>query len=147
MCGLWNGTLLAGHCAPQSHELGGAVPESRTGILLCGGAAPETTCHDTQPSECANLLAAGYRPEAIARCLRPPTGADSTESIHSIFCKRSNKALRQNCCAFPACLTNVACECRMREAVTLHQLDDVVTGSLHGFPGANDYRLRASSKP
>lgn len=98
-------------------------------------------------AECANLLAAGYRPEAIARCLRPPTGADSTESIHSIFCKRSNKALRQNCCAFPACLTNVACECRMREAVTLHQLDDVVTGSLHGFPGANDYRLRASSKP
>jgi len=61
-------------------------------------------------AECANLLAAGYRPEAIARCLRPPIGADSTESIHSIFCKRSNKALRQNCCAFPACLTNVACE-------------------------------------
>ncbi len=38
-------------------------------------------------------------------------------------------------------------ERRMREAVTVYEFDDVVTGPLHGFAGADDYWRRASSKP
>lgn len=36
---------------------------------------------------------------------------------------------------------------RMQRARTLHEFDDVVTGPLHGFLGADDYWQRASSKP
>ena len=38
-------------------------------------------------------------------------------------------------------------ERRLREAVTVYEFDDVVTGPLHGFAGADDYWRRASSKP
>ena len=38
-------------------------------------------------------------------------------------------------------------ERRMQAASTLHQFDDVVTAPLHGFANADDYWLRASSKP
>ncbi len=36
---------------------------------------------------------------------------------------------------------------RMQHARTLHEFDDVVTGPLHGFAGADDYWQRASAKP
>ncbi|MBI4742926.1 MAG: hydrolase [Betaproteobacteria bacterium] len=36
---------------------------------------------------------------------------------------------------------------RMHAACTLYQFDDAVTAPLHGFAGADDYWLRASSKP
>lgn len=36
---------------------------------------------------------------------------------------------------------------RLRAATTLYDFDDVVTGPLHGFAGADDYWRRASSKP
>jgi predicted alpha/beta-fold hydrolase len=38
-------------------------------------------------------------------------------------------------------------ERRMREARSLYEFDDAVTAPLHGFAGAGDYWLRASSKP
>jgi predicted alpha/beta-fold hydrolase len=38
-------------------------------------------------------------------------------------------------------------ESRLREAATVYEFDDVVTGPLHGFAGADDYWRRASSKP
>lgn len=38
-------------------------------------------------------------------------------------------------------------EQRMRKASNLYQFDDAVTAPLHGFAGADDYWLRASSKP
>ncbi len=38
-------------------------------------------------------------------------------------------------------------ESRLREATTVYEFDDVVTGPLHGFAGADDYWRRASSKP
>jgi hypothetical protein len=36
---------------------------------------------------------------------------------------------------------------RMRRAINLHQFDDVVTGPIHGFAGADDYWRKASAKP
>jgi predicted alpha/beta-fold hydrolase len=36
---------------------------------------------------------------------------------------------------------------RLRAAATVYEFDDVVTGPLHGFAGADDYWRRASSKP
>lgn len=36
---------------------------------------------------------------------------------------------------------------RLRRATSLHEFDDVVTGPLHGFAGADDYWRRASAKP
>lgn len=38
-------------------------------------------------------------------------------------------------------------ERRMRAAGTLYEFDDVVTGPLHGYRGADDYWRRASAKP
>ena len=38
-------------------------------------------------------------------------------------------------------------ERRLRAAATLYDFDDLVTGPLHGFTGAEDYWRRASSKP
>lgn len=38
-------------------------------------------------------------------------------------------------------------ERRLREAATVYEFDDLVTGPLHGFAGADDYWRRASSKP
>jgi len=37
--------------------------------------------------------------------------------------------------------------CRLRAAATVYDFDDIVTGPLHGFTGADDYWRRASSKP
>ncbi|NMG36759.1 hydrolase [Azoarcus sp. TTM-91] len=36
---------------------------------------------------------------------------------------------------------------RLRRAATLFDFDDIYTGPVHGFAGADDYWLRASSKP
>jgi predicted alpha/beta-fold hydrolase len=36
---------------------------------------------------------------------------------------------------------------RLRQVATIHEFDDLVTGPLHGFAGADDYWRRASSKP
>jgi predicted alpha/beta-fold hydrolase len=38
-------------------------------------------------------------------------------------------------------------ESRMRRASNLFQFDDVVTGPIHGFAGADDYWARSSAKP
>ena len=38
-------------------------------------------------------------------------------------------------------------ERRLREACTVYEFDDAVTGPLHGFANADDYWRRASSKP
>jgi uncharacterized protein len=38
-------------------------------------------------------------------------------------------------------------ESRMRRASNLFQFDDVVTGPIHGFAGADDYWTRSSAKP
>jgi predicted alpha/beta-fold hydrolase len=38
-------------------------------------------------------------------------------------------------------------EARMRRATNLYEFDDVVTGPIHGFAGADDYWRRASAKP
>lgn len=38
-------------------------------------------------------------------------------------------------------------EKRLRAAATVFEFDDIVTGPLHGFAGADDYWRRASSKP
>ena len=35
----------------------------------------------------------------------------------------------------------------MREAATLYQFDDVVTGPLHGFAGADDYGDARQANP
>jgi hypothetical protein len=38
-------------------------------------------------------------------------------------------------------------EKRLRASATVYEFDDIVTGPLHGFAGADDYWRRASSKP
>jgi hypothetical protein len=38
-------------------------------------------------------------------------------------------------------------EKRLRASATVYEFDDIVTGPLHGFTGADDYWRRASSKP
>ena len=100
----------------------------------------------------------GERGTAAADCLRAAaaisapldlqvSGHNLARGFNRVYTRHFLQTLKQKAAVKLRRHPGIFDERRMRAASTLHQFDDVVTAPLHGFANADDYWLRASSKP
>lgn len=97
---------------------------------------------ESAASRYIGAAAAISAPLDLAAC-----GHQLARGFNRVYTQHFLKTLKQGAAAKLLCYPGLFDERRMREAATLYQFDDVVTGPLHGFAGADDYWRRASSKP
>lgn len=125
------------------HRLQPARPLYAVGISLGGNALlkwlgehPQTACGLLRGA------AAISAPIDLAAC-----GHHLAHGFNRLYTRHFLRTLKLGAAAKLQRYPGLFDEKRMQQAINLHQFDDVVTGPLHGFSGADDYWRRASSKP
>jgi predicted alpha/beta-fold hydrolase len=88
---------------------------------------------------CAAAISA---PVDLAAC-----GHQLGRRFNRVYTRHFLRTLKESAAAKLQAYPALFDEQRMRAAATLYEFDDAVTAPLHGFAGADDYWLRASSKP
>lgn len=74
-------------------------------------------------------------------------GHQLARGFNRVYTRHFLRTLKRSAAAMLKRSPGLFDEQRMREARTLYDFDDVVTGPIHGFTGADDYWQRASCKP
>lgn len=74
-------------------------------------------------------------------------GHQLARGFNCVYTRHFLRTLKRSAAAMLKRSPGLFDERRMREARTLYDFDDVVTGPIHGFTGADDYWQRASCKP
>ena len=87
-------------------------------------------------------IAAVCPPLDLAAC-----GHHLAKGFNRLYTQHFLDTLKARSAARLALFPGLFDETRMRNARNLFQFDDVVTGPIHGFAGADDYWARSSAKP
>ncbi len=89
-----------------------------------------------------NAAAAVSAPLDLAAC-----GYHLGRGFNRVYSRRFLATLKRAAAAKLERFPGLFAADRLRAATTIYAFDDLVTGPLHGFAGADDYWRRASSKP
>jgi hypothetical protein len=121
----------------------GGRPLHAAGVSLGGNALLKWAGErGASAAEVVSGVAAVCPPLDLAAC-----GHHLANGFNRLYTQHFLATLKARSAARLALFPGLFDESRMRRASNLFQFDDVVTGPIHGFAGADDYWARSSAKP
>lgn len=121
----------------------GGRPVHAAGVSLGGNALLKWAGErGANAAEVVTGVAGVCPPLDLAAC-----GHHLAEGFNRLYTQHFLATLKSRSAARLALFPGLFDEARMRRASNLFQFDDVVTGPIHGFAGADDYWAHSSAKP